>query len=183
MVVKILADKKTFVMKSPIMMMVQQTAGEQAQMINKDYDLLVTMLQTIIDSELGTVRGLKQCDLGEVIDRYGPEIVKLLKAVAMSPVSVPGQDEQLKQFRQALIGAEQMTSVVDTVSGDEATITVTMPGSPDETTPMKRIDDRWIPAELADRMPMMMAAAKNAVSGQGMQEMNASLGRSSRCCR
>ena len=175
MVVKILADKKTFVMKSPIMMMVQQTAGEQAQMINKDYDLLVTMLQTIVDSELGTVRGLKQCDLGEVIDRYGPEIVKLIKAVAMSPVSVPGQDEQLKQLRQALIGAEQMTSVVDTVSGDEATITVTMPGSPVETTPMKRIDDRWIPAELADQMPMMMAAAKNAVSGQGMQEMNASL--------
>ena len=176
-VVDILAKKKTFIMNSQMgQMMMQQAAGAQSAEISENYDLLVTVLQTFVDSDLGTAEGLKRCDLGKIISKYGSEIVRLSKAISMSSVPVPGADDMpIEPLRALIAGAEGMTSVVNNVSGDEATITVSMPDTPDEITQMKKVDDRWVPVDMADQMPMVMMQAKGALAGQNMAQMNASL--------
>lgn len=177
MVVDILANKKTLIMNSQMgLMMMQQAAGAQSAVISENYDLLVTVLQTFVDSDLGTAEGLKRCDLGKIISTYGSEIMRLSKAISMSSVPVPGADDiPIEALRAIIAGAEGMTSVVNNVSGDEATITVSMPDTPDEITQMKKVDDRWVPAEIADQMPMAMMQAKGALASQNMAQMNAYL--------
>ena len=175
--VTILADKKTFILNSSMgkmfMQGMQQSAGDQAKLITENYDLIVTILKTFVDSELGTAEGLKQCDLGRLISKYGPEIMSLVKAIAA--LDLPDAENEMAQLRQGLAAAEGMTAVVDSVSGDEASITVSMPGQPKETMAMKKVDDRWVPADMAAQMPMMMTMAKSELAGTDMKELNESL--------
>ncbi|MBG80235.1 MAG: hypothetical protein CMJ39_05950 [Phycisphaerae bacterium] len=173
--VGILADKKTFILNSAMGQMfmqgMQQSLGEQVELVTENYDLIVTMLKTVVESDLGTAEGLKRCDLGLLIGKYGPELMRLNKAVA--DLDLPGSE--MKELREALASAEGMTAKVDSMTGDEATITLIMPGRPDQPTQMKKVGNRWVPAGMAAQMPMMMAMAKSELAGMDMTELNDSL--------
>ena len=175
--VGILADKKTFILNSAMGQMfmqgMQQSAGEQAKLVTENYDLIVTILKMVVESDLGTAAGLKRCDLGRMISKYGPEIMRLVKAIA--ELDLPGAENEMKELRESLAAAEGMTSKVDSKTGDEATVTVSIPGRPDETAQMKKVGNRWVPAEVAAQMPMMMMMAKSELAGMDMTELNDSL--------
>ena len=151
----------------------QSAAGDEAKMLTDNYDLLVTVLKMFVDSDLGTAQGLKRFELGRLIKGYGPEMMKLVKG--MAALDLPGAQGQMENLRQSITGMEGVTTTVDSKSGDEAMITVNMPGQPVEKASMKRVEGRWVPAELVDQMPMMMALAKSELAGMDMKEINESL--------
>ncbi|MDG2424591.1 MAG: hypothetical protein P8M22_11495 [Phycisphaerales bacterium] len=175
--VKVLADKKEFILNSAMGKMfmagMKKSAGEQAELVMENYDLIVKVMEMLVNSDLGTAEGLMKVKLGQVIGAYGPEIMKMMKQIANTDMK--NMPSEVEQMRNAFNQARTLKSTVKSVDGDKAVIVVSMNQRPDETTEMIKIDDRWVPALMSKQFAMVIPAVKAELTGMDGTTINTEL--------
>ncbi|MDG2055548.1 MAG: hypothetical protein P8J86_12700 [Phycisphaerales bacterium] len=176
-VAAMLKDKKTFVLNSP--MIKSQMASEDIPMkvMEENYDMMVTFLQALSDSDLGSAAGLQKVDLGAIINKYGGTMIKLAKSVMEA--APPNSAAEVAQVKMMMEMLKKSSFVVTNKTATTATVTVSEPGpdgkpAPGQAVTMVKVDDGWVPQEMADQFEQAIAQAKAQMAVE-MQDLNSGL--------
>lgn len=158
-VVKVLETKKTFVLGHPAL----QGGPVKPEDAGKAYDPAVRMLGALVHSDIKTVQGLKALDLGKFVE--GPlaaalkEILTLAESVGSA---VPGNGgAKLAELRGKL---KDVKVTVESQADDKASVKIETPGEAPEVQEMVKVENKWLPKDLAAEWPTGVLAAKAAIS-------------------
>lgn len=150
---KVLADQKEFFLNSSVM-----AGSPDKEELNENWDTIVGMLSAVGESDIATLEGLKKVDLRKLLNATGAEIMAGVKNIPNSP---------LPDF------AQMKAEVVETKDTGEVVLKITGPGAPNNSETFKKVEDRWVPAEMADGWAEQMAEARaqiEAMSPEAMQQ-------------
>ncbi|HEX3658010.1 MAG TPA: hypothetical protein VHV55_19640 [Pirellulales bacterium] len=145
--VKVGKDKRELILKQPMLAAVPGGKEEMAQ----NWDRIMELLDTLLGSEISTVEGLKTFDPAAFLTGTGGKIVKLL-ADAPPAAGAPA-GPSLAQLKAAKVSTAK-------TEGDSATVNVAVEGKPPIDVQLKRVDGKWLPAQMVDGWTEKVAAAK-----------------------
>lgn len=157
--VAVLKEKKDFILAHPGL----ANAPVDGDTIDQNWDAVVDLLDTFVNSEITDLAKLKTFDVGVYIDGTGAKLSD--KMVALAKVL----DEQGVSADQAFPGVEigKVTDAkIETISvdGDTATVRITSPDGEVEEHEAVRVDGKWLPKEMVDGWAEGIAAAKSFLS-------------------
>lgn len=154
-------------------------ASKAAEVLETKNDMLATMLtkqgmkdvdasalegigdaiSTVVDSDIATIDGLKEVNIGEYVHETGSRLLPKIKdLIKMAPEP---------EAREMLTKMEKATVKLISEEGDTAVVEVSTEGEEPEKIKMKKVEGKWIPADMADGWDEMIKEAK-----QGLEEMS-----------
>jgi hypothetical protein len=148
--VQVLQEKKEIILQSETMAMTPGDAEEKAQALGSG----LAMAQTVLDSEIMTLQGLGALDWENFLATTGASLMQQVSTIEMEEGTNPM--DELRELQVETIEASAETATVRISAGDE---------EPEEVE-MVRVEERWVPAEMAEQWPEMMANAR-----QKLEEM------------
>jgi len=161
--VRILKEKKQFILAHPA---VQQVPVD-ADTISKNWDPVVDLLDTIVNSELTDLEKLKTLDVGVFLSETGKTIVDKMMAVAsaledqeFSVTDFPGVEVDAA----GLAGLQSAKISLLNSDGDAATVRIEKEDGEVEDVQMVRVEGKWLPKEMVDEWATGIAEAKTALS-------------------
>jgi len=161
--VRILKEKKQFILAHPAL----AEAPVDADTISANWDVVVDLLDTIVNSEIADLEKLKTIDVGAFLSGTGKNIGDKLKAIAQA---LEGQDFSLTDFPGAEVDAADLAKLKDAkistlnVDGDTATVRIEKDGGEVEDVQMVRVEGKWLPKEMVDEWATGIAEAKTAMT-------------------
>lgn len=164
---KVIKDKKDFIFAHPLVMgAISQLPAEQQASVEEGKVQLVagmTALEGLLTSEISTVDGLKTLKMNEFL--AGSVTKFMQQALALSAAA---QGKSVDEYSAAQL-AKTKISLVST-DADDAEITLEAENAPPANIKLKRVDGRWLPAELVDAWDAQLAMAKLAIEGLDLSE-------------
>jgi hypothetical protein len=166
-VAKLLKDKKTFILGNPT---VSQMLPNKAE-LEKQWDPIVGVLDTILNSELAKHETAKNINLGSFLDKTGSKVMADIANAAKlaGGGEKPGEANEIVQVYEK---AKKIKATLVKEDGDKATVKLE---SPDEKTPKElefvRIEGKWIPKEMADTWKKNIDEAKKSIAEMKPEEM------------
>ncbi|MCA9547637.1 MAG: hypothetical protein KC613_24710, partial [Myxococcales bacterium] len=151
---KVLKEKKDFILNSKLAEQAIAGAPVPKEVISKNWDAVVGMLDTLASSEIKTAAGLKGLDVRAFLAGTGGKLM----ADGFALAAAMGQDP--------MKALEGFKAEAGTVEGDKATVKLTAPGggeAKDET--FVKVDGKWIPEDMAKDWTNAMAEAKKNLGG------------------
>ncbi len=173
--VGVLKNKKTIILETAQMMGGQgggQSGGQGGVLpaeIIENWDGIVELLEIVVNSKAMTPEWLKNPDVGAVLKEDGGKLMsspvleifvnKLLAESndADSPKDLAELRSWLKGITVTLVSSTETTAKVKIGSTD-----FTIPDD-ESTLDMVKVDDRWLPKEMADGLEQMIAMLKQTV--------------------
>jgi len=151
----VLSKQRTFILSS-------QMAGSirNKEQIEANWDSGVAMLRSIATSKLATVEGLKTFDAEAFLNSTGDEILAL--AHKMSASSEKGS--LAEQIKKTVFTAENVTAT-------SASLTAKNADGTSQTALFTKVDDRWVPAEMAAEWTAKIAEAKTNLANMKSEDM------------
>jgi hypothetical protein len=140
----LLKSKKDFLLKSET---VGQMPKEQKEKMEANWQSLVDALETLSNSEIKTVDGLKKVDPGAFLGSTGNKLFALAK-------TAPDADKnlaKLKTFKATKVKEE----------GDTATLKMEMEGQPTKEEQFKKVEGKWLPKDMVDDWDKSMKEARD----------------------
>ena len=160
---RVLKEKKDFVIAS--LTANPQVPVDQAT-IASNWDPVVDVLGTLVNSEIADLQKLKSIDVGEFLNSTGQLIASQLAALAkavdeqnLSPDQFPGVP--VDQMPIPNLSKAKITTLQQ--DGDTATIRID-DGEKVEDHEAVRVDGKWLPKEMVDGWPDAMVQAKAALT-------------------
>lgn len=161
--VRILKEKKQFILAHPGV----QQAPVDADTISKNWDPVVDLLDTIVNSELTDLEKLKTIDVGTFLSGTGKAVVDKIMAVASA---LEDQDFSVTDFPGVEVDAAGLASLQSAkisllnADGDAATVRIEKQDGETEDVQMVRVEGKWLPKEMVDGWAAGVAEAKTALS-------------------
>jgi hypothetical protein len=148
--VSVLRDKKQFILGYPAL----QQPGMEPAAVDKNWDVVVGLLDAIVRSELTDLNKLKEFDGASFMGGSGKEIGDRLGALVKAfqedvdlntlPMEVPGlQVVPTMDFASVKISTVQ-------VHGDTAVLRIEQPDGTTEDHQAVRVEGKWLPKEMVD---------------------------------
>ena len=155
--VRVLKEKKAFVLASLKSQQAPVDAATQA-IVEKNWDTGALVLERLLSSEIRTVAGLKSLDPGKFLETLGTSLAPDVKQIV---------DAAIPNATQVLARKQKATLVKH--DGDTAVVKVEyVESKPDDPQPeeqsWKKIDGRWLPAEMVESWDSVVAATKTEMS-------------------
>jgi hypothetical protein len=149
---RVLRDKKDFILAGALGGFLP---AESKEPIKANWDSVVGLLNTLATSEIKTVDGLKQADPGRFLSSTGTAVLSGgLKAAAADKDAA----EKLAKARTAKV-------ILDKHEGDTATLKLEVDGKLEpEVKEFKKIDGKWLPADMIADWDKGVADMKNDMS-------------------
>lgn len=151
----VVLGKLTQVLKAKKQMVMATPMFEAVKPFEKNWDNVVNVIDSIVQSEIKTIDGLKSADPAVFLAATGDT---LLKGAVQVADSVPPAAQSLDRIRKA-----KVTLVKH--DGDSATLSVMFGG---ETEPQNeqftRVEGKWVPAELLAGWDANITAAKASLA-------------------
>lgn len=118
------------------------------------WDGVASMLETIAASDLADIERFRQIDIRAFLATTGGAFVSEIRSLSdIAPnMDASGFD--------AFLNA---TATLVSQDGDNAVISITVPGEAAREVPMVRIEGKWLPADFASAWPGQMAEARAAL--------------------
>ena len=156
MAAKLLKDKKAIVLEI-ISESLPAAQDMDSATMEANYDSLVGLLNTVTNSDMKDVEGLKKLDMQKFLGQLEGNIADLM-TLPVSP-DAPFTLSDLKS----------MTTKVLSETADAAELELTVK---DETEQLKlnKVEDRWVPAEMSASWSEKMIEAKSAIAQIGDME-------------
>jgi hypothetical protein len=161
--VRVLKEKKSFVIAS---LMANAPVPANQATIDSNWDPVVDVLATLVNSEIADLQKLKTMDIGAFLNGTGRSIATQLAAIAkaaeaegLSPDQFPGVP--VDEMPMPNLSKAKITTVQS--DGDTATIRID-DGEKVEEHEVVRVDGKWLPKEMVDGWPEAMAQAKLALT-------------------
>lgn len=133
----LLAEKKDIILAMPKF---QQAPDFDAQRAAANWDHLVSIFATIASSEVSRVESLQRIDVRRFLGTTGSAVMADIFAIAQ--VTDQGA-EKLEQIR-------NLTASIVSQEGDAAVVRIEVPGQRAQNEDFRRVDGKWIPADIAD---------------------------------
>jgi len=135
----VLRDKKDLFLASDLMSM----AGDDRDDIAANWDTGVVVLDSLVNSELGSLDSLSTIDWGHFLETTGNRLVGLAKEASAKTEDDGFENDFVAKVR------EMKITVLDQ-SENLARISIDVPDEEPEILTMTRIEGRWVPSDIAD---------------------------------
>jgi len=148
-ITKLLKDKKEYLLKNQTLKGLPVPPEKVAEF----WDPTVGLLNAIAQSDLSNLDKLKSFDGGQFLSTTGNQIAKQATAISDLLPKKEGElsfSEKMDQVKVTLVSTE----------GDSATIKIEAPGEEPKTETMVKVEDKWIPKNLADNWKSKMDEAR-----------------------
>ncbi len=140
----VLGRQRAFILGSPMAAQVQDKAALEA-----NWDAGVAMLRSVAKSKASTAAGLSKLDVKAFLESTGSELLAHARKFSGGK-DEPSFTEQLKAVKFEIEKRE----------ADTAALRVTQPDGTVTTVQLVRIEERWVPAEMAEQWSTKIAEAK-----------------------
>lgn len=157
--VGILQTKKEIIMQSSMM----PEGMVDRENMDLKWDSVVGVLDTLVNSDLGDVEKVKTLDVRQFAATTGTKL--MTQAAEVSKVSP--EDPYQNEFMSKL---ENMTVELVSTEGDTAKVRITVPDEQPEEMDLVKVEDRWIPKEMADSWADEIAEAREQIAKLGNDE-------------
>lgn len=151
----VLRDKKAFILNTP---MLAQLPIKKAD-LEKNWDGIVSMFDTIANSELAKLNNVKTLDMGAFLSGTGTKIVQ--ESIKISELSPEKPMDQLKGMKATMVKTE----------GDKATLKLSRPNAKEEEVEFMKVEGKWIPADLNKEWPEIIKEARAGLAEISGEEM------------
>ncbi|MBA4016025.1 MAG: hypothetical protein C0483_02430 [Pirellula sp.] len=135
--VKVLKDKKEFILGSAL---TASMPAEQKDEMKKHWDAAVTSLDTLVSSDIKTLDGVKDLDVGEYLKGTGDKLISDLVAAANSNPDAAEGMEKFKKAKVTLVSQE----------GDEATLKLETEGEEPKEEKFTQVEGKWLPSKMVE---------------------------------
>jgi hypothetical protein len=144
---QVFKTKKEMLLANPLLEIVPPPVVDS---LKNSWDSVVGMVDTVAQSEIKTLDGLKSADPATFLASTGNMLLGSgLKVAATFPPAAE-RVAKMKQVKVSLVK----------VDGDTATLKVETEGEPAMNDVVKRVDGKWLPAEIVDGWDKNIADAK-----------------------
>ena len=166
-VAKVLKDKKQFILAHPQIAPMIPNKAE----VEKQWDPIVGVLDTILNSELSTHAKAKGVDMRSFLDKTGSKVmgdITNLAKLAPGGGEGPGTDNEYVEMIKKAKGTKA-TLVKE--EGDKATVKMETPGEKAEEVPFVKVEGKWIPAQMAAEWKGMIENGKKEIAAMKDEDM------------
>ena len=162
-VVKVAGKQKKLLLQSKML-----ANNPQKDEISKDWDNAIKSISTLLDSDFTNIKKLRNADMAKMLATSGAAIMKQATAVK-SNSEVSETLAKLKSIKATMVSQD----------GDSAKVKIEAEGEEAEEIDFVKIEDKWIPKEIADSFAAKVKAAReniakidfNSPDGKKMKEM------------
>ncbi len=143
--VVVLQSKKDIILESATFKKVQV----DAETVDAFWEAAVHVLDAVLASDAADLATLREIDVESFLATTGAKI--------MDHVSeLPAENHEMASFAER-VGALQKAEIAHmSEEGNHAVVLLTVPGEEPKELQLTRVEDRWIPVELANQWPAMM---------------------------
>jgi len=146
--VVVLQSKKDLILGSATL----KKSQVDAQTVDAFWEAAVHMLDALLASEVADLVTLREIDVEAFLATTGATIMD-------HATELPAENEEMKNFSQRVAAFEQAEVELINEDGDQAVVLLTVPGEEPKELQLIRVEDRWIPVELASQWPQAVAEA------------------------
>ncbi|HSR66574.1 MAG TPA: hypothetical protein VLU25_01420 [Acidobacteriota bacterium] len=151
---RVMTEKKDFIVENP---MFSQHAQE-VENVDENWDRLALVLSTLSTSELGDIDRLRTANPEAFLAGTGSVLMREFLAIAGSQSSSnPWQND----FTQSM---SQVQATLISMREDSAVVQITGPEGKSEEIEFIKVEDKWVPLEMAQDWPQMIAEARENLS-------------------
>jgi hypothetical protein len=144
----LLKSKKDFLLKSDASV---QMPKEQKDKLDANWQSLVDAVETLSNSDIKTLDGLKKVDPGAFLASTGNKLFAIAKT---SDPNAEKEIDKLKNFKATVVKRD----------GDTATLKIEMDGKPAKEEVFKQVEGKWLPKAMVDDWDADMAKAKSKLA-------------------
>ncbi|MFK7778683.1 MAG: hypothetical protein QM501_11315 [Gimesia sp.] len=152
-ITKLLKDKKAFILNNKTL----KGLPVPPDKVSEFWDPVVVLLNTIAQSDISSLEKLKNFDGGKFLPTTGNEMAKEIISISNLLPKKEGTlsfSEKMKQTKITLVSTE----------GDTAIIKIEAPGEESKEEDMVKVEDKWIPKNLADNWQSKMDDARKKLA-------------------
>ena len=135
-------------------------AGADRKTLTAEWDTVITLVGTLLASDLADLDKMKQFDGGRFLKMTGG---KFMKELALASRLLPGDvlKFELDEFARLQVKLESE-------NGDSAVVQLSLRGNdaPPKRVPFVRVEGKWIPKNLADGWKAEIAAMRKRIESQ-----------------
>lgn len=148
-VTNLLKTKKDFILGSQLL----ADAGPELDEVRKNWDGLVGLTQTLVESDVMKIEKLKTIDPGAFLGTTGKQLMAQMQVLAKAS----GED-MLGKIAQAKATAKGKADNGNTI------VTMSHPDEGDEDVEFTQVDGKWVPADMAKEWDAQIAQAKAEIA-------------------
>lgn len=158
-VVSLLQAKKGMVLGSK---MLAQMDMADMKKVDAEWDNVVGILETALDSDLASLDKMKNMNVGDFLADTGARLMAQVEAAAGAAKGNPFQNEFKSQF-------ENVQVKIVSQEGDKATLEVTTKGEPAKKTDWMKVEGKWVPEEIARDWTRDMGKVKKQIEAMSTE--------------
>ncbi|MBN2715389.1 MAG: hypothetical protein JXX14_06010, partial [Deltaproteobacteria bacterium] len=148
-------DKKQFILASPMM---KQQQGKKTDILVKNWNPFMGMIKILVESESLRLENLKKFDGKIFLSQTGRDL--MLKAQDIDKSSLGDAPKTFKDLKvETVVETERTASLQITFDGESQMLQMT------------RIEDRWVPKDLADNWQELMSDTKRKIDSLSSDEI------------
>jgi len=151
------ARKGVVVLQSKKELILGSKALEQSQVDAETADIFweiaVHMLDALLASDVADLSTLRELDVEAFLATTGSDLMDHAS-------KLPAENEDMESFAQRVAALEQANVNLESEDGDHAVVLLEVPDQDPTELQLIRVEDRWIPAELAAQWPQAVAEAR-----------------------
>ncbi len=151
--VKVLQTKKDLIITHP---MLAQT-GVNTQQLAQNWEAVINIIAPLLNSELSDLSTVKTLDVEKFLSVTGAEVMKNGQALAALD---PNPDKKAPGFKAQLLGLKATQTKTE---GDTVFVKIEPPGEPAKEERFVKVENRWIPKDMASEWKQGIAKAKAAL--------------------
>ncbi len=146
--VVVLQSKKEIVLGSATIKKVQV----DAEAVDAFWEAAVHVLDAVLASEASDLATLREIDVENFLATTGATIMDHAS-------ELPAENDEMESFSDLMEALQDAEVSLMSEEGDHAVVLLTVPGEEPKELQLTRVEDRWIPVELANQWPVMMENA------------------------
>jgi hypothetical protein len=155
-IARVAKEKKEFILAT-----IGETANDEfkeqnLEELEQNWDKVVAIFDTIVNSDIKTVNGLRSLDPGKFLATTGSRLSTNIKdlAIVVSDEDIAEACEKFSQTKVSAVSTE----------GDKATVSIEVPGQEKKTVELVRFEGKWLPAEMVANWDTGIAKVKESIS-------------------
>jgi hypothetical protein len=146
---EVLTSKQELILSSGML----DSANVEPERAAAAMEAVAGLLTTLAGSELGSVETLKTVDPESALATIGPRLMALAAELSKATPNDPYANQFLSQM-------DETTVELVSIEGDNAVLRIQRPSQTSEEQRLVRVDDRWVPEEMAQQWPQAMTDAR-----------------------
>lgn len=167
-IVKVLKEKKQFILEHPEV--AKTLPGADKKKLSDNLDAVVGLLETIVMSEISKHDELKKADVERFLSGTGAKLMSQIEGLsqivdpaAFGPEGPIYLATVTTQFKGLPAKLRSVKATVVKMEGTQATVRIEVRDEKPVDVPFIQVDGKWVPKELADDWPKMLAEAKGVL--------------------